>query len=288
MEGYRYLSPMMGEITESLYESIELPYREFLIEYNSLIGKRQFIMPALLRAERYLSGIRKARDVYESLIQYGFPQRTALSAVRLFVANDIGTDSLVRRGRSLDEVSYTMSYAERMSALGIEAITINAERALESEITVRPIRIIAPVVMGYWRTSMAYAYSERKKTNRQVEIRIWHQSYGEKKSDVMAERELNDKWNEAMDALYKSEGLPDGLIDILDRMEEAGVEIEQSIDKEDLVGDVCTWYAKAIFWRGGAEKYFYDIFKNMNPQKEPLLKKDYTEYVQKDITDWAK
>jgi hypothetical protein len=280
---------MMGEISEALYDSIELPYKEFMIEYTSLTGRRQYIMPALLRAERFLSGHTKGRDIYSALMDYGFSQRISLSAIRLFAANDLFVDSLLSREVSYEESTYSMNYMERMKRLGIEAITIRPDYAFENELYVRPIRVIVPPPVGYWRTSMAYAYAERRKGSERIaEIRIWHQDFGEERNEGEVKSELHRKWDEAMDILYNDSDLPAGLSDVLSTISEVGMEINEPIDQSDLVGEVCTWYGRAIFWRGNSERYFYDIFKNMTPQKEPLLKKTYKEYGQTNILSWVK
>lgn len=251
MKGYRYISPMLGEISEELYDAIDFSLEGFLDEYRRLTKKRDKINPAMLRAEKMLFGIRNGRKLYDELVKYGFSSDgVSLEAVKRFAGNDIITDELVARERIESDVLHNLTYRGRLSEAGYESISILKSYALETEINVRPIFI--PV----YRSQATFTNSETGKPHgrrMRVEMRIFKQS-----SREIPEMETIDAWNEAND---NAMGLPDSnLAGLLDSLEpNPGFEHNHLIDPAEIEGVIDKWYGVLIFTVIGGGNYEYPV-----------------------------
>jgi hypothetical protein len=136
MADHRYISHILGEITEQEYEALNKGYKELHIAFG-----REKVRPAILLIEKELGGMTIAgSDIYRRLLTYGFNESIACGVMRLFSANKHINDDLDYRKQDIEKLSYTSTYPERLHLTGVESLLIMRGYALTDEIFIRPIK----------------------------------------------------------------------------------------------------------------------------------------------------
>lgn len=251
----RYVSSMIGEISEEVYDAIDLPYEEYIETFRQLSRprRRRIRIPAILWVEKFLSGERIGTEVYRELANYGFPRSSAVrSAISSLCVNDRdAVPILVARGREDEDVSYTLTYEERLAEAGIVGATCYLTEMFE----VRPIKEIEFICRAEV-TQTKHNYSSVKKPDRKmnIEMRIWKQS-----RDMITEEEALDEWEHAK--ILVSDFPYSDLGALMDAFDDPGVERE-IVPLIEALGTLETWHGRISFdVRGSREPpYRYDVY----------------------------
>lgn len=270
---YVYISPLIGELSEDLYnEFLSLKskgYDDFISGMRSEF-RYGVLRSGVLLIESQLSGEVSGDTVCDYLRSFGFDESDSINITRLFSVNNRLTENLMQMGFRESDVSYGMDLKSRLEALGLESSTVTKSYALkdrfkiagineiyikevipeeEEEIEGVPIELIPPKKI--YRSQATFTYSKSKK---RVELRIWYQSY-----DEIDEETLIDKWNEAND---NATSLPNsslgGLLESLEP--DPGFELNYEIEEDDVVGDKNRWYGVLLFKDiNSGKEYKYDV-----------------------------
>ncbi len=250
----RYVSSMIGEISEDIYNAIDLPYEEYIETFRQLSRprRRRIRIPAILWVEKNLPGERIGTELYRELASYGFPRSAAVrGAITSLCVNDRdAVATLVERGREDDDISYTLTYEERLK----EANILEGTCYLDEMFWVRPIKIVEFICRAQV-TQTKHNYSSKKKPNRKmdIEMRIWKQS-----RDMITEEESLEEWEDAKrlvsDFPYSDLGA------LMDAFDDPGVERE-IVPLIEALGELETWHGRIRFYvRATGDSYTYDVY----------------------------
>lgn len=135
----RYISHMLGDITEEEYLAIDKGFSEAIKVFGRLRQRPAFIFIEKWFGERALKG----EDIYNYLREYGFSKGIAQKVMSKLIANEISViPDLQYRGYNLKEIEYSTSYKRRLEILGLKEVIPQYPR--REEIKVRPIQVIPP------------------------------------------------------------------------------------------------------------------------------------------------
>lgn len=138
-EGARYVSSMMGEVTEDEYQAIDWDFSEAIKKFGRLRQR-----PAMILIEkRFGERILKGEDIFNILREYGFSKGISQKVMSRLIANEISIlPDLQYRGYNIKDIEYNTDYKGRLEILGLKEVIPSYPRLIE--IKIRPIRVITP------------------------------------------------------------------------------------------------------------------------------------------------
>lgn len=137
--GVRYISHMLGEISEAEYQAIDRGFSEAIKEFGRLRQR-----PATIFIEKWFGGrTLTGEKIYNYLREYGFSKGISQKVMSKLIANEISViPDLQYRGYDIKSVEYSTDHKRRLEILGLKEVIPQYPRLVE--IKVRPIQVIPP------------------------------------------------------------------------------------------------------------------------------------------------
>ncbi len=137
--GVRYISSMLGELSEDEYQAIDRGFSEAIKVFGRLRQR-----PAMILIEKRFGGrTLKKKKIYNYLREYGFSKGISQKVMSKLIANEISVlPDLQYKGYDIKSVEYSTDYKGRLEILGLKEVIPQYPR--QEEIKVRPIQVITP------------------------------------------------------------------------------------------------------------------------------------------------
>lgn len=207
-----YISPVLGELNDSVYENfvtskVLVKTKYDLDEFLKIVGFGRLRSGVL-----WVESVNKRLDIRGSelekyLSRVGFDNSRDI--VKLFATNQTLIDDLVSRGISLRHIIYELDLADRLKQLGLKSRSVTHSYAMDMLISVYPVGKVTeevPPSEVCYRTQLAYMYVANNKGKGTPEViaefRVWGVSSEKGKYEISKfERVILQ-----MERIFKGEG----------------------------------------------------------------------------------